>query len=61
MQEEKTILVKTVLDLLEEIEYTKYTKLKDDDLICYTSQRDRYKHVRTQDLWKIMGKKCFAS
>ena len=57
MQEEKSILAKIVLDLLEGIEYTKYTELEDDELIFYTSQHERYKHVRTQDLCEIMGNK----
>ena len=35
----------------------KYTKLEDDDLFGYNSQHERYKHVRTQHLWKMMEKK----
>jgi len=35
----------------------KYTKLEDDDLLEYISQHDSYKHVRTQDLWKMIEKK----
>jgi len=61
MQEEKSILAKILLHLLEGVEYNKYTKLENDDLICYTSQHDRYTHVRTQDMWKMMGKILFAS
>ena len=58
MQEKKSILAKVVLDLLEGIEYTKYTNLEDDDLIGYISQHDGYKHDRTQGLWKMMETKC---
>ena len=35
----------------------KYTNLEDVNLIDYISQYERYKHVRTQDLWKLMEKK----
>ena len=35
----------------------KYTNLEDVNLIDYISQHERYKHVRTQDLWKLMEKK----
>ena len=60
MQEEKSVLAKVVLDLLEGIEYTKYTKLEDDDFIGYNTEHEKYKNVVTQDLWKMMEKKCFA-
>ena len=60
MQEKKSILAKVVLDLLEGIKYTKYTKLEDDDLCGYNSQHDGYKNGRTEDLLKMMETKRFA-
>ena len=38
----------------------KYTKLEDDELMDYISQHEKYKHVRTQDLCKMMEKRRFC-
>ena len=35
----------------------RYTNLEDEDLIGYISQYERYKHARTNDLWKLMERK----